>query len=73
MLASVLQAASPKRFAGALLGHDRRTREARRHLQVIGTPPRISKEPTRATPPLDRDIKAITLSRRNASRGAAPP
>ena len=32
MLASVLQAASPKRFAGALLW-PRSTREARRHLQ----------------------------------------
>ena len=36
---------------------------------VIGTPPRISTEPTRATPPLVRGIKAITSG--NASRGAS--
>ena len=36
---------------------------------MIGTPPRISTEATRATPPLVRGIKAITSG--NASRGAS--
>ena len=33
MLASVLQAASPSALQARCSGHDRRTREARRHLQ----------------------------------------
>ena len=54
MLASVLQAASPSALQARCSGHDRRTREARRHLQRDWNAPRISTEPTRATPPLVR-------------------
>ena len=68
MLASVLQAASHA-LQALCSGHDRRTREARRHLQRDWNAPTHKQEPTRATPPLVRGIKAVTSG--NASRGAS--
>ena len=71
MLASILRAASPSALQALCSGHDRRTREARRHLQRDWNAPTHKQGTDSRDAAACQRPKAIIGIPKNASRGAS--